>query len=141
MTEIVSSGTVIRRPATRPDAPGGTYPGLRPGREMHARGSVIDGGHALRYDVVIDRDVAIPLRDGVVVYTDIMRPAGHHGDLPVLMAWSPYGKQDAGSLLDMIPGRAGIAPDASSNLQKWEARIPDTGVPTATQWPTSIPVE
>lgn len=125
MTEMISSIQALRRAATRPDAPGGTYPGLRPRREVHARGSVIDGGRALRCGVVVDRDVAIPLRDGVIVYTDIVRPSGRDADLPVLVAWSPYGKQDTGSLLDMIPGRAGIATDALSNLQKWEG--PDPG--------------
>jgi predicted acyl esterase len=71
---------------------------------------------------VIRRPATRP--DAVIVYADIVRPAGREADLPILVAWSPYGKQDTGSLLDMIPGRAAIAPDALSNLQKWEGTDP-----------------
>lgn len=115
----------IRRPATRPDAPGGTYPGLRPGRQVFARGSVIEGGRPLKCDLQVDRDVAIPLRDGVIVYADVIRPMGRETDVPTLVAWSPYGKQDFGYLLDVVPGRAGFAIDDFSNLQKWEGPDPD----------------
>jgi predicted acyl esterase len=43
---------------------------------------------------VIERNVAIPLRDGVRIFADIYRPAGTAGlaDLPCLLSWSPYGK-------------------------------------------------
>jgi predicted acyl esterase len=44
--------------------------------------------------LVLDRNVAVTMRDGVTIYVDIFRPAGALGeaDLGVLLAWSPYGK-------------------------------------------------
>ena len=42
----------------------------------------------------IERNLAIPLRDGTVIYADLYRPEGAAGeaDLPLLLAWGPYGK-------------------------------------------------
>jgi uncharacterized protein len=44
--------------------------------------------------LLIERNVAIPLRDGVRIYADIYRPDGVAGtvNLPCLLSWSPYGK-------------------------------------------------
>ena len=39
----------------------------------------------------VDRDVAIPMRDGVVLRGDLYRPAGG-GRFPVLIFRTPYGK-------------------------------------------------
>jgi uncharacterized protein len=41
--------------------------------------------------LVVERDVAIRLRDGVTIYADVFRPEGR-ADLPVLLTWGPYGK-------------------------------------------------
>lgn len=42
----------------------------------------------------VERNLAIPLRDGTRIYCDLYRPEGLRGrsDLPVLLAWGPYGK-------------------------------------------------
>lgn len=56
----------------------GKYPALKPG-------VTIEGG------IRLERDVAVPLRDGTIIYTDIFRPDGA-GNLPAIIAWSPYGK-------------------------------------------------
>ena len=64
----------------------GGYPGLKPSS------SVEDG-------VRVDRDVAVRLRDGVCLYTDIFRPANADPAqplLPAIIAWSPYGKHQTG---------------------------------------------
>ena len=45
----------------------------------------------LPLDIVLEKDVAIRLRDGVNIFVDILRPAGDE-QVPVLVAWSPYGK-------------------------------------------------
>ena len=37
------------------------------------------------------KDVAVILRDGVTIYVDVLRPAGAE-KVPVIVAWSPYGK-------------------------------------------------
>lgn len=44
--------------------------------------------------IVHDSNVAIPLRDSVVLLADILRPAGE-GPFPVLVYRTPYGKQNA----------------------------------------------
>src|SRR5688572_391244 len=41
-----------------------------------------------------ERDVAVPMRDGVVLRADVYRPAGA-GKFPVLVFRTPYGKHDA----------------------------------------------
>jgi len=46
---------------------------------------------ALPVEIVFEKDVAITLRDGVTIYVDVYRPAGTDR-VPVLVAWSPYGK-------------------------------------------------
>lgn len=55
------------------------YPGFNPRQE------IID-------DLLIDYDVAVTLRDGVTIYTDVYRPAGVESPLPVMLLWSAYGK-------------------------------------------------
>lgn len=43
--------------------------------------------------LLIERNVEVPMRDGVRILLDIYRPAGHAAaDLPILLGWSPYGK-------------------------------------------------
>ncbi len=39
-----------------------------------------------------DRDIPVTLRDGTVIYTDVLRPANNTAKLPAIVAWSPYGK-------------------------------------------------
>ncbi len=55
------------------------YPGLNP------RQQTSDG-------LIIDYDVAVTLRDGTTIYTDIFRPADATGPLPAIVLWSAYGK-------------------------------------------------
>ena len=57
-----------------------------------------EGGHpGLGYRVLrergmlIERDIAVVLRDGVTIYADVFRPEDGE-DLPVLVTWGPYGK-------------------------------------------------
>lgn len=45
-------------------------------------------------DMQVDRDVAVPMRDGVVLRADVYRPAGP-GPFPVLVFRTPYGKHFA----------------------------------------------
>jgi uncharacterized protein len=41
--------------------------------------------------MLIERDVAVVLRDGTTVYADVYRPE-EGSDLPVILTWGPYGK-------------------------------------------------
>ena len=54
----------------------------------------------MKEDLIWEKDVAIPLRDGVELRSDVFRPARLQGKpLPALLAWSPYGKTGAGEWL------------------------------------------
>lgn len=46
---------------------------------------------APRFDVLVERDIAIPMRDGLSLATDIYRPVGVER-APVVLARTPYGK-------------------------------------------------
>jgi predicted acyl esterase len=43
------------------------------------------------HGMIIERDVAVPMRDGVKIYIDVTRPEGNE-KVPALIAWSSYGK-------------------------------------------------
>lgn len=68
---------IVRRRPGMPPAEAG-HPGLNPRRE-HENG------------IIIDRDVPVTLRDGVVIYIDTFRPEEAQY-LPILIGWGPYGK-------------------------------------------------
>jgi uncharacterized protein len=72
-------------------------------------------------DISWERDVPVKLRDGVVVYVDILRPSSGAARLPALVAWSPYGKT--------IPSKqlpSGVPPSEVTGIYKSEG--PDAGV-------------
>lgn len=91
----------------------GEYPGLRPGT------AVEDG-------VRIERDVAVPMRDGAKIYTDIFRSAeARAATVPAIIAWSPYGKHQTGPAgFDRFPNRTGVPPDVPGKWTKFEAPDP-----------------
>lgn len=79
--------------------------------------------------MVVDRDVAIPLRDGVRIYADVLRPTGEE-PVPALLAWSPYGKHE-GTLQYLVrafPG-AGVSEEDVSPYAVFEGPDPAFWVP------------
>jgi len=115
---------VIFRKAAPIDVPEARYPGFSPGVTTLAKGTVIQkGALPLPCDILFERDVAVRLRDGTVIYTDIFRPIDAV-NLPAIVAWSPYGKEGGTALLDDFPFRAGVPKSAVSGLQKWEGPDP-----------------
>ena len=79
---------------------------------------------ALPVDVVLDKDVAVRLRDGVTVHVDVFRPAGD-GRVPVIVAWSPYGKGQGTSASVMgVFGLVGLDNGIVSGLEKFEGPDP-----------------
>lgn len=58
-----------------------------------------DGTAARKPAPVVLRDVAVPMRDGVVLRADVYRPAGS-GPFPVLVYRTPYGKAGAAEYYD-----------------------------------------
>ena len=70
-------------------------------------------------DIQWDRDVPVTLRDGVTIYTDILRPVSG-GKVPAIMAWSPYGKT-----IPQKDVQSGVDPADVTGLSKSEG--PDAG--------------
>ncbi|KAF9871027.1 acylase and diesterase protein [Colletotrichum karsti] len=85
-----------------------------------------DGRKAFLVDTVWEKDVHIPLRDGVELLADVFRPlTSDSNPVPAIMPWSPYGKTGTGiQQLDMFPWRVGVPRSATSGLEKWEAPDP-----------------
>lgn len=78
----------------------------------------------LPVDIVFEKDVAVPLRDGVTIYVDLFRPAGSE-KVPVIVAWSPYGKGQGTSLSVMgVFGLVGLPNGIVSGLEKFEGPDP-----------------
>lgn len=115
---------VVFRKAKPIDDPTARYPGFRPGVTMLTKGTVVsDGALPLPCDIFFERDVAVPLRDGTIIYANIFLPAIAM-NVPAIIAWSPYGKEGGQSLLDDVPNRAGVPKGALSGLEKWEGPDP-----------------
>ena len=77
---VTRDRAIIFRPGNPPEAagwPGGEYSDQTAG--------------GLR----IQRNVAVPMRDGLRLLVDLYQPAGTATATPVLIAWSPYGKHGA----------------------------------------------
>ncbi|WP_367038862.1 CocE/NonD family hydrolase [Streptomyces sp. Je 1-332] len=78
----------------------------------------------LPVDIVLDKDVPVMLRDGVTIYVDVFRPAGTER-VPVIVAWSPYGKGQGTSASVMgIFGMVGLDNSIVSGLEKFEGPDP-----------------
>lgn len=96
-------------------------PGIR---TLPAGFQVAPGFLPLPLEIVFEKDVAVMLRDGVTIFTNVFRPAGSER-VPVIVAWSPYGKSGGTaptttSLFDMI----GVDNSALSGLGKFEGPDP-----------------
>ncbi|WP_129657493.1 CocE/NonD family hydrolase [Rothia uropygialis] len=78
----------------------------------------------LPVDIVLDKDVAVQLRDGTTLYVDVFRPAGTE-PVPVIVAWSPYGKgQGTSPSVTGVFGMVGLDNAKVSGLEKFEAPDP-----------------
>ena len=112
------------RKALPVDAPRVRYPGFKPEKLILKAGSVRrEGAMPLPCDILLERDVAIKLRDGVTIYADVFRPVGDEA-CPAILAWSPYGKEIGGQMLDDVPMRSGVPLSATSGLEKFEGPDP-----------------
>jgi predicted acyl esterase len=106
------------------DAPRARYPGFKPGRMILKKGTVHRvGARPLSCDILFERDVALKMRDGTTIFTDVFRPVGA-GRFPAIVAWGPYGKEIGGQWLDDVPHRSGVPLELVSELQKFEAPDP-----------------
>lgn len=75
-------------------------------------------------DTVFEKDVEVELRDGVRIHVDVFRPAGAD-PVPVIVAWSPYGKGQGSSTSVMgVFGLVGLDNAIVSGLEKFEGPDP-----------------
>lgn len=72
--------------------------------------------------LTIERNCAVPLRDGTVIYADLYRPQGATANVPLLLAWGPYGKHALSN--HVFWPRSGVDPAWLSNLTAFEAPDP-----------------
>jgi len=86
----------------------GGYPGFNPRTET-GKG------------MIIERDVALPMRDGIKIYIDVFRPE-KEGKYPVLVNWGPYGK--FGRIKHDIRGNCGITDNEFNEYTAFEAGDP-----------------
>jgi len=74
--------------------------------------------------IVCEQDVAVTLRDGTVIYTDVFRPEGAT-NLPSIVAWSPYGKRHGQAPKGTQAFLAlGVPPGTTSPSAKFEGPDP-----------------
>jgi len=72
--------------------------------------------------VACERDVAVPLRDGTTIYTDVYRPVGSN-NLPAIICWSPFGKRHYYATTPIFLA-LGVPPGTISRWAKFEAPDP-----------------
>jgi predicted acyl esterase len=86
---------------------------------------------AYRRDVadgmIIEKDVAVTLRDGVRIYIDVFRPEDEQ-PAPPLIAWGPYGKHGHTNYHERFPN-CGVKPEHFSKYCAFEAPDPGYWVP------------
>lgn len=103
---------------------GTPYPGFSPDTTVLPRGSVHrEGGMPLASDVLRERDVAITLRDGTVIYADVFRPVSD-APVPTILVWGPYGKGGGYLQNDNFPGRMDVDTSWEDGLNKFEGPNP-----------------
>ncbi|KAJ3548657.1 hypothetical protein NM208_g901 [Fusarium decemcellulare] len=84
---------------------------------------------ALPCDIIFDENIAIPLRDGVKIYADILRPVTDE-KVPAILGFSPYGKGGHGfRIYENCPFRLGIKEEVTSGLEKFESVDPAEWAP------------
>ena len=77
--------------------------------------------------MVIERDVAVAMRDGIKIYIDVFRPADEK-PAPPLIAWGPYGKHGHTNYHEVFPN-CGVKPEMQSRFAAFEAPDPGYWVP------------
>ena len=77
--------------------------------------------------MLIERDLAVRLRDGVEIYVDIYRPVDET-PVPPIIAWGPYGKHGHTQYSRQFP-KAGVTDDMISRYTAFEAPDPQYWVP------------
>ena len=83
------------------------------------------GYRAIREDgMLIERDVAVPMRDGVRILVDIYRPDEAKQGVPTLIAWAPYGKHSPRGTYARFHNNGGVKHEWVSRHAAFEAPDP-----------------
>ena len=108
-----------------PAARSGVLTAFDPGtRTLEAGFQVGPAFMPLPVDIVLEKDVAVQLRDGVTIHLDVFRPATSE-PVPVIVGYSPYGKGQGASVSVMgIFGLVGLQNSIVSGLEKFEGADP-----------------
>lgn len=77
--------------------------------------------------MIIERDVAVPMRDGVTIYINVFRPENEQPAAPII-GWGPYGKHGHTKYETIFPNWGGD-PDHYSDYCAFEAADPLYWVP------------
>ncbi len=109
----------------KPGPERGLFSPFEPGTRVLPAGFQTDPRFlALPVDIVFEKDVAVTLRDGVTIYVDVFRPVGGE-KVPVLVAWSPYGKSGGTSpMVTTLFQTIGLSNSVVSGLEKFEGPDP-----------------
>ena len=104
----------------------GVFSAFEPGTRTLRKGfQVAPIFQPLPVDIVFEKDVPVVLRDGITIYVDILRPAGASEPLPVIIAWSPYGKsQGTAPRVIGLYNMLGMGNSRLSGLAKFEGPDP-----------------
>ncbi|MDX6740683.1 CocE/NonD family hydrolase [Actinocorallia sp. A-T 12471] len=113
---------------SRPLEPGDRYgilSGFDPGtRTLEAGYRIAPQFRSIPVDIVFEKDIPVTLRDGVTIHVDVFRPVGAE-KVPVIVAWSPYGKGQGTSTSVMgVFGLVGLDNGIVSGLEKFEGPDP-----------------
>lgn len=103
------------------------YPGFKQEAKVLSKGTVLkEGALALPCDILWERDVALKLRDGVTIYTDIYRPANAKYKSPAIISAGPFGKNGGVNRdgFNSSPWRNGVPQSTVSSLEKFEGLDP-----------------
>ncbi|MEZ0054396.1 putative acyl esterase [Mycobacterium sp. MAA66] len=108
-----------------PPARTGLLTGFDPGtRTLEAGFRVAPQFRPIPVDIVFEKDIAVQLRDGVTIHVDVFRPVGAER-VPVIVAWSPYGKgQGTSASVTGVFGMVGLDNGVVSGLEKFEGPDP-----------------
>ncbi|SCO78558.1 related to cocaine esterase [Fusarium oxysporum] len=101
MPYTVEGIKVFQRDSPSPALPHAQYSGLKPETLVLPRGHRKDPSRkAFRADTILERDIEVITRNGHILRTDVYRPTETVSteQVPVLLAWSPYGKCGTGVL-------------------------------------------
>lgn len=115
---------ILFRPLVHPELGVNGYDGAEHSiTTLPAGHQLTPGVKAFAIDTIFEKDVQVPMRDGVILRADIFRPA--HGErVPAIVPWSPYGKTGRGTcphtvnaeiMTDTLLSRVVIEPYAWQN--------------------------